>query len=252
MSADVFLAGAAGAIGAHLVPLLIDAGYRVHGTTRSPERAKAPRAAGVAPVVIDIFDQSAVLRAMASIRPEIVIHQLTDLPRGLEASRMSEGVARNARVRKEGTRNLVTAAVTAGARRLIAQSIAWAYAPGPEPHSEEDPLDSEAEGLRAVSVAGVIALEQAVLSSPLEAVVLRYGQLYGPGTRADEPGTTSAPLHVDAAAHAALLAAKRPVIGVYNIADANGYVSTAKARRELGWDPAFRLGVDSHHSVVAG
>ena len=83
-----------------------------------------------------------------------MIHQLTDLPPGLDPSRMQEATSRNARIRDEGTRNLVRAAIAAGARRLIAQSIAWAYAPGMEPHREADPLDIGAEGTRGISVRG--------------------------------------------------------------------------------------------------
>ena len=107
---------------------------------------------------------------------------------GLEPGRMAEAIARNAHIRDEGTRNLLTAAAAAGARRVVAQSIAWAYAPGPEPHRESDPLDLGAVGSRAVSVRGIAALEYWILNSPpLAGVVLRYGQFYGPGTGVDAP-----------------------------------------------------------------
>ena len=146
---------------------------------------------------------------------------------------------RNARVRDEGTRNLVAAALAAGARRLIAQSIAWAYAPGTEPHSESDPLDTDAQGDRAITIRGVIALEELTLRSPpLEGIVLRYGQLYGPGTHADVP-SASTPVHVDAAAYAALLAIERGAPGAFNIAQPNPHVATAKAVTELGWSADF-------------
>lgn len=241
MPYKVLLAGAAGVIGRRLVPLLVEAGHDVFGTTRSAERAKALEAAGVKPVIVDVFDAPALSRTVASIRPEIVIHQLTDLPRDLPPNRMSEASARNARIRSEGTPNLVAAAVAAGARRLIAQSIAWVYAPGPEPHQEGDPLDLQAEGSRAVTIAGVAALERSTLgATALEGIVLRYGQFYGPGTGVDEP-KGSAPLHVDAAAWAALLAIEKARPGIYNVAEANNYVATDKARRELGWNPGFRL-----------
>jgi nucleoside-diphosphate-sugar epimerase len=125
-------------------------------------------------------------------------------------------------------------------RRFIAQSNAFAYAPGGEPHRESDPLDLGAEGGRAVSIRGVAALENAVLGTPgIEGVVLRYGRLYGPGTWTDEADGRPA-VHVDAAAHAALLAAVSEVAGVYNIADDDGAVSIAKARGQLGFDPRFR------------
>jgi nucleoside-diphosphate-sugar epimerase len=169
-----------------------------------------------------------------------VIHQLTDLPPGLDPKQMAAAIPRNARIRSEGTRNLVAAAVAAGARRLVAQSIAWAYAPGSEPHAESDPLDAAAQGDRGISVQGVMALEERTLHSPpLAGVVLRYGQLYGPGTHAAQPASQT-PLHVDAAAYAALLAIEHGA-GVYNIAEDNPHVATAKARRELGWRADFRL-----------
>ena len=236
----VFLAGAAGVIGRRLAPLLIGAGHDVFGTTRSAERAKGLEAVGVTPVIVDVFDAPALARTVSSVRPEIVIHQLTDLPRDLGPDRRDEASARNARVRREGTPNLVAAATAAGARRMIAQSIAWMYAPGPQPHDETDPLDLRADGNRGVSVGGVAALESAVLDAPLEGIVLRYGQFYGPGTGVDT-ATGSAPLHVDAAASACVLAIDKGRPGVYNIAEPNSYISTAKAVRELGWDPIFRL-----------
>jgi nucleoside-diphosphate-sugar epimerase len=241
MSFRIFLAGASGAIGKRLTPLLRDAGHHVIGTTRSAQKAEALRALGVEAVLVDVFDATNLSREVAAAKPEIVIHQLTDLPRGLDPSQMKEAIARNARIRDEGTRNLVRAAIAAGARQLVAQSIAWAYAPGPEPHSEHDLLDTAAQGDRSVSVRGVVALENATLNSqPLAGVVLRYGQLYGPGTGSAAP-TGSAPLHVDAAAYAALLAVDKAVTGVFNLAEPNTYVATQKACTELGWRSDLRL-----------
>jgi nucleoside-diphosphate-sugar epimerase len=154
---------------------------------------------------------------------------------------MGAAIIRTARVRDEGTRNLVRAAIAAGARRLVAQSIAWAYAPGTEPHAETDPLDAEAEGDGGINVQGLIALEDLSLKSPpLEGVVLRYGQLYGPGAASDGP-SDYAPIHVDAAAYAALLAIDHGDPGIYNIAQSNRHVATEKARMELGWTPDFRV-----------
>jgi nucleoside-diphosphate-sugar epimerase len=240
MGTRVFLAGATGAIGKRLIPLLLRGGADVFGTTRSTARTDELRSRGIEPVVVDVFDAPALTRAMVEIEPDIVVHQLTDLALIHDPSRLAEALTRNARLRTEGTRNLVAAAVEAGARRLIAQSIAWVYAPGPEPHTEEHPLDLGATGMAAITVRGVVALEQGVLTAPhLEGIVLRYGWLYGPGT-----GTTvaagSPPLHVDAAALAAALAMDRGAPGIYNIAEPSRSVSVAKARRELGWDPAFR------------
>jgi nucleoside-diphosphate-sugar epimerase len=237
----VFLAGAAGAVGKRLVPLLLASGHDVTGTTRSTTKADALRAAGIQPLVIDVFDASALSRALSSARPDIVIQQLTDLPPGLDPKLMAEGTVRNARMRREGTRNLVSAALEAGARRLIAQSIAWMYAPGPEPHSENDPLDIDAEGTRAVTVAGVATLERlTVASPPIEGIVLRYGHLYGPGAGAEIAGEAPS-LHVDAAASAAQLAIQNGSGGIYNIAEPTSYLSVEKAVREFGFDPRFRL-----------
>jgi nucleoside-diphosphate-sugar epimerase len=239
MGYRIFLAGASGAVGRRLIPLLRQAGHEVVGTTRSAAKAATLRALGAEPVVVDVFDAGGLSQVMRSALPEIVIHQLTDLPMSPEARRTPDAMVRNARIRDEGTRNLVAAAIDAGARRLVAQSIAWAYAPGVEPHRESDPLDSGAEGTRAVTVRGVRALEQWSLNSPpLEAVVLRYGQLYGPGTGADT-SAGSIPLHVDAAAYAALLAIDASAPDIFNIAEPNDHVATERAR-ELGWHADFR------------
>ena len=235
MGYRIFLAGASGVIGRRLTPMLRDAGHTVVGMTRSTAKVGALRAVGAQPVVVDVFDTDALSQAVGAARPDIVIHQLTDLPPALDPSRMEEAVLRNARIRDEGARNLVAAALAAGARRLVAQSIAWAYAPGPEPHGEDDPLDLDAAGSRAISVRGVAALERQILDSPpLSGVVLRYGQLYGPGT-GTEAATGAIPLHVDDAAHAALLASTSTAAGVFNIAEPNPHVSTERAQARLGW-----------------
>src|SRR6516165_1384706 len=237
---NIFLAGATGAIGKRLVPLLLKAGHRVTGATRSAAKGEALRAAGVEPAVVDVFDVQALSAAVLEAHPDIIIHQLTDLPPGLNPSQMTEGTQRNARMRSQGTQNLVSAALGAGVRRVVAQSIAWMCAPGKEPHSEDDLLDIDADGTRAITVAGVATLERLTMSSPpIDGVVLRYGHLYGPGT-----GTNAAEapaLHVDAAAWAAVLAIEKARRGIYNIAEPSGYLSTEKARRELGFDANVRL-----------
>jgi nucleoside-diphosphate-sugar epimerase len=236
----IFLAGATGAIGSVLAPLLVDAGYAVYGSTRRAERASALEAQQVAPVVVDIFDAAALASALKRIAPDVVIHQLTDLPRDLEPGRMAEAVVRNARIRSEGTRNLVAATLAAGCRRLIAQSIAWAYAPGAKPWREEQPLDVTAEDPRGITVRGVAALEELTLKTTgLAGTVLRYGQFYGPGTATPAP-RGSTPVHVEAAAWAAVLAVQRDARGIYNIAEEGPELSTEKARRELGWHAALR------------
>ena len=236
----IFLAGATGVIGRRLLPLLLNARHQVVGTTRSMTKADGLRAAGVEPVVVDVFDAQTLAMVVLEAHPDIIVHQLTDLPPGLDPGRMTEGTQRNARMRSQGTQNLVTAALGAGVRRLVAQSIAWMYAPGKEPHSEDDPLDIEARGTRAITLAGVAALERLTTSSPpIDGVVLRYGHLYGLGTGTS---TAEAPaLHVDAAAWAAVLAIEKARRGIYNIAEPSGYLSTEKARRELGFAASVRL-----------
>jgi len=240
MAEKIFVAGATGAIGTVLVPLLLDAGYVVYGSTRQQARADPLKKLGAHPVVVDVFDAATLNAAVRAIAPAAIIHQLTDLPRLLEPQAMAEAVHRNARIRGEGTRNLVAAALAAGSTRMIAQSIAWAYAGGNQRHVEESPLDVNAAGGRRISIDGVVALETQVLHTPkLTGTVLRYGQLYGPGTSTMTPQGAS-PVHVDAAAQAALLALQRGAVGIFNITGNNADVNNEKAGRVLGWDPAFR------------
>ncbi len=235
----VFLAGASGAIGRRLVPLLVRAGHEVTGTTRSAAKARQIEAAGATPAILDVFDTGAVFAAAAAARPEVVVHQLTDLPQEPDPAKLAASTADNARIRIEGTRNLIAAGHAALVRRFVVQSIAFVYAAGSEPHLESDPLT--ADPARAATVKGVADMEAQVLAAPgVEGVVLRYGALYGPGTWSPAgPGRKPA-LHVDAAAHAALLALMRGAPGIYNVADDDGAVSIAKARAALGFDPQFR------------
>jgi nucleoside-diphosphate-sugar epimerase len=268
----IFIAGASGVIGRRLVPRLVAAGHEVVGTTRRTERADLLRGLGARPVVVDALDRDALIAAVREARPDVIIHQMTDL------SRMD--LAANARLRIEGTRNLVDAARAAGVRRLIAQSIAFVYVDGNHPASEDEPLDLDAPEPRRTTVLGVQALEDVV--GELEVgVVLRYGSLYGPGTMYAPDGSFAERVrrgevaandsvtsfcHVDDAAAAALQALDWPA-GIVNICDdepapardwlpryaarigappppvargrdrgARG-ASNAKAHRELDWQP---------------
>ena len=212
----------------------------VVGTTRSAEKAEAIAKLGAAPVVVDVFDAPALARAVATAAPQVMIHQLTDLAFVPGTPQYDEGLERNARLRIDGTLNLVAAAKASGVRRLISQSIAFVYVPGDGMRVESDPLDLAATGVRKRTVDGVVALEDATLQRP-EGIVLRYGLLYGPGTWFEREKRGKPGLHVDAAAQAALLSVGKGACGVYNIAEDDGAVSSEKAKRELGFDPSFRI-----------
>jgi nucleoside-diphosphate-sugar epimerase len=241
----IFLAGASGVIGRRLTPLLVLLGHQVTGTTRSAARAGQIEASCGQPVVVDVLDAHALTAAVVAARPEVVIHQLTDLPSAPGTPGYEDGQKLNARLRIDGTRNLMTAAQAAGVKRVIAQSIAFVYTPGRKPYHESDPLHTDAGGVRAIAVPAVVALEQAVLAAPgIAGLVLRYGLFYGPGTWYEKPVRPPS-IHVDAAAHAALLAVERGAPGIYNIAEDDGAVAITKARAQLGFDPAIRLDADA-------
>jgi nucleoside-diphosphate-sugar epimerase len=236
----IFLAGATGAIGRRLTPLLVAAGHHVTGMTRNPASADALEKAGISTALVDVFDADALKTAMVDAAPEVVMHQLTDLPRVLEnENQLAAAYPRNARIRLHGTRNLIAAAQAAAARRFIVQSVAFGYAPGREPHSEDDPLDVK-DGPRAVTIGAAADMERQVLTSGMPGIVLRYGFFYGPGTWHEGP-TRRPAVHIDVAAHAAVLAVTRGHTGTYNIVEEDGTVSIAKARSELGFDPTFRV-----------
>lgn len=169
----VFLAGASGAIGRQLTPLLVAAGHEVAGMTRSPDKVEMLRELGAEPVVVDVYERGALTEAVVAFEPELVIHQLTDLPSN-PAEIPAKGSA-NARVRTEGTRNLIDAAEAAGAPRFLAQSIAWRL-PG-DAHASVD------EHERMVLDAG--------------GVVVRYGRFYGPGTYHPDEGDLPVPPRID-------------------------------------------------------
>lgn len=220
----IFLAGATGAIGRLLVPLLLQAGHEVAGTTRSLVKIEQITALGARPIIVDALDRDAVFAALEAERPDVVIHQLTDLA--------TRDFAANSNLRIVGTRNLVDAALAVGVRRLIAQSISWICVAGHEPSREDEALDLDAPPPRGSAVAATHALEQSVAEMPL-GVVLRYGLFYGPGTWYARDGLTTEQIrrgeikatdgltsfvHVADAAQAALLALDWPA-GIVNIVD---------------------------------
>jgi nucleoside-diphosphate-sugar epimerase len=234
----VFVAGATGVIGRVLVPQLREAGHEVVGMTRSEERAAELRDQGVEAAVCDAFDADGVARAVAAARPEVVVNQLTDIPKAIDPRKMEKQFETNDRLRREGTLNLMRAAEAVGARRLISQSIAFAYAPGDTLRTEDDRLFEDASGAWSRSVGAVRALEDATLgSSTVEGMVLRYGYFYGPGSSYAGDGSTAAMvrkrgfpivgggkavysfIHIDDAASATVAALDRGAPGIYNIVD---------------------------------
>jgi 2-alkyl-3-oxoalkanoate reductase len=299
----IFVAGATGALGRRLVPLLVADGHAVTAMTRSAGKAAGLRAAGADPAVADALDRDAVLRAVAAARPEVVVHQLTDLAGTTDLRRFDEGFAATNRLRTEGTDHLLAAARAAGARRFVAQSFAgWPFARvGGPVKTEDDPLDPDPPAELRRTLDAIRHLEAAVLGTEgLEGVVLRYGGFYGPGTSAGAGGYLLDDLrrrrfpvvgggtgvwsfvHIDDAARATVAAVERGAPGIYQVVDddpapvsawlpalaaaagaraprrlpawvaralagEHGVVlmtevrgaSNAKAKRELGWRPAY-------------
>jgi hypothetical protein len=166
----IFLAGASGVIGVRLIPLLVDAEHQVAGMTRTPGKADLIRDLGAEPVVCDVYDRGGLIAAVRASEPDMVMHQLTDLPDHMDQFEAQRD--RNNRIRTEGTSNLLYAAKQAGADRFLAQSIAWRPPAGGEAVDEHERLVLDAGG-----------------------IVLEYGTFYGPGTfggdKLPPPGSTS-------------------------------------------------------------
>jgi nucleoside-diphosphate-sugar epimerase len=235
----VFVAGASGVIGRRLTPKLVEAGHEVTAMTRSKEHAEALRRMGATPVVCDVYDQSGLTEAITAAAPEAVVHELTDLPSNVDPRKADVQLSGTNRIRTEGTRNLVEAALAAGARRMVAQSIAFAYEAGGTPvKREDDPLFHDAPEPFGRTVEAVRALEDTVTGTEgLEGVVLRYGLFYGPGSAYAADGHYAAEvkrrrfpvigrgtgvfsfIHVDDAADATVRALEHGRPGIYNVVD---------------------------------
>ena len=220
----IFLAGASGVVGRSLIPLLTAQGHTVSGTTRDPNKADLLRSLGAKPVVVDVYDRDGLFAAVRAARPDAVLYQLTDLTH-LDFSA-------TARVRTEGTRNLVDAVEAAGVLRMVTQSFWGVYVPGEGLADEETPLYIDAPEPWDRIARPIAIMEQTVNELP-ESVVLRYGLFYGPGTAFDLDGRTAERvrqghmpanenvvsfLHIEDAAISALQALGWPA-GTYNIAD---------------------------------
>ncbi|HEY7960833.1 MAG TPA: NAD(P)-dependent oxidoreductase [Solirubrobacteraceae bacterium] len=233
----VFLAGATGVIGRRLVPALLAAGHEVTGMTRSAEKADALRAAGAEPVIADALDAVALREAVRGARPDAVIHQLTSLPRRIDPRKLERDLAVNDRLRREGTRDLLAAAQAAGVKRFLAQSVAFAYAPGEAGtlHGEQDVLYLDGPKSFRRSAHALHELECAVREA--RGIVLRYGYFYGPGSSIAPDGSFAEDLrarrmpivghgggvwsfvHVDDAARATVAALAHEQPAIYNVVD---------------------------------
>jgi nucleoside-diphosphate-sugar epimerase len=190
----IFLAGASGVIGQRLIPRLVRAGHAVGGMTRSPGKTELLSRLGAEPILCDVFDREALTRAVVDFKPDVVLNELTDLPD--DAAQIGEHANLNARIRTEGTRNLIEAARQSGSPKLLAQSVAWQLPDGP---------DAQA----------VAELERSVLAEG--GVVLRYGKFYGPGTY-NEQAPEEPRVQIDRAAERTVEALGQPA-GVVVIVD---------------------------------
>jgi nucleoside-diphosphate-sugar epimerase len=234
----VFVAGATGLIGSAVVRLLREAGHETCALVRSEQVAERLRGDGVGVTVCDLFDAELLRGALAVAEPDVVMHQLTALPDRIDPRRAAAQFAANDRMRIEGTRVLIEAAAATGASRVVAQSVAFAYAPDGDWVKDEDaPLYLDSPSPWGSTVGAVAELERQVLEARgMDGVVLRYGHLYGPGTWygeggqiADDVGRGQVALigegegmysftHVDDAAAAAIGALDAPP-GIYNVVD---------------------------------
>lgn len=236
----VFVAGATGAIGKQLVPLLVARGHEVQGMTRSRSKEAMLEELGAVPVVADAFDPDQVAEAVAQARPDVIVHQLTAIG-PLDMRHFDRDFALTNRLRTEGTDHLLSAGQAVGVRRFVAQSVAGygAYARSGGPvKSEEDPLDPTPVSDMREMLAAIRHLEEAVLTARwTEGIVLRYGAFYGPGTSlvsggeqfelvrkrrfplVGDGGGVWSFIHVADAAEATLAAIERGRRGIYNVAD---------------------------------
>jgi nucleoside-diphosphate-sugar epimerase len=234
----IFVAGGTGAIGRPLIAKLLAKGHVLAALTRSPEKAQALVQQGIEPAIADVFDTDAVKAVVSRAEPEVVIEQLTALPKTYTRESMSAAAALNNRIRLEGGANVLAAALAAGVRRYLRQSIAFYAIPGPGLADEDTPLAFDASPAVVAGVREVTELEHRLLGNPnLEGIVLRYGFFYGPGTWFNPDGDVAQQvrqqqlpiigngegvwswLHIEDAAIATAAAAERGNPGIYLIAN---------------------------------
>jgi 2-alkyl-3-oxoalkanoate reductase len=237
----IFVAGATGVLGRRLVPLLVANGHTVVGTTRTPAKAPALRAAGATPVVLDALDREAVIDALVRAEPEVVVHELTALGGFTDFRKFAEGFAVTNRLRTEGTDNLLAGIRRLPVRRILAQSYGgpgfYVRTGGPV-KTEQDPFDPDPPAALRHPIQAVQHLERAVLETPgVQGTVLRYGGFYGPETSLGEGGVYLQAIrrrqfpivgagtgvwsfiHIEDAATATLAAIESGRAGVYNVVD---------------------------------
>jgi nucleoside-diphosphate-sugar epimerase len=231
----VFVAGANGAVGRRLVPMLVARGHQVIGTTTSERSSEAIRAMGAEAVVVDGLDAAGLGEAVARAEPDAIIHEMTALSGTPDFRHFDRWFALTNRLRTEGTEHLLAAASASGVKRFVAQSFTgWSNARTGGPiKTEDDPLDPNPVKEQTETLAAIKFLERAVLDAPLEGIVVRYGGLYGPGsseTLAEILRKRMFPVigngagivtstHVDDAAGGTVAALERGRRGVYNIVD---------------------------------
>lgn len=231
----VFLAGATGAIGQRLIPRLVDAGHEVTGTTRTSANADRLRRLGAEPAVADGLDNTAMSKAVDDAQPDAIVHQMTALAGAPDMRRFDRWFATTNRLRTEGTDILLAAARAAGVERFVAQSYTgWSNPRSGGPVvAESDGLDPHPLKMQRDSLAAIGGLERAVQAAPLDGIVLRYGNFYGPGASdslvelirkrrlpivGDGAGIWSW-IHLDDAAGATVAALERGSSGIYNVTD---------------------------------
>jgi nucleoside-diphosphate-sugar epimerase len=228
----VFVAGATGAVGMRLVPQLIERGHKVVGTSRSREKAERLRSLGAEPVALDLLDPGAVGEAVASARPDAIVHQATALSGASDIKHFDASFALTNRLRTEGTDALLSAAWATGVHRFVAQSFAgWPYAREcGAVKTEEDRLDPTPVPAMRETLAAIRHLEKAVTGAG--GVALRYGGLYGSPEDAQlelvrrrhfpivgDGGGVWSFVHLDDAAAATVLALEAGATGIYNVVD---------------------------------
>src|SRR3954447_2184632 len=184
----VLVAGASGAVGQYLVPMLVERGHEVHGTTTRQDKFEQIARAGATPVLMDGLDAASVRKAVADARPEAIIHEMTALRGKVDFKHFDRWFAKTNELRTKGTANLLDAAATSGTtKRFIAQSYSgWTSAVSDGPATTEDePFDPRPLPQQSETLAAIQQMESLVRAAPLDGIVLRYANLYSRDSLAD-------------------------------------------------------------------